>query len=143
MGLTVFDGTQPRRSEVSVAKNYFSEDELATLNRMVSAFLDLAELRAMQHIPTYMKDWIAELDDFAGRYGKGVLPGPGTVSHDLAVDHAQAEFDAYLKRLAEEPSLAELDCLDAIKATQKGSSANRRRGSRMSPSPGRDETGLA
>jgi len=118
MGLTVFDGTQPRRSEVTVAKNYLTEAELATLNRMVSAFLDLAELRAMQHQPMYMKDWIAELDDFAVRYGKGVLPGPGRVSHDAAVDHASAVYDEYIKRLAAEPSPAERDYLDAIKATQ-------------------------
>jgi hypothetical protein len=119
MGLTVFEGTQPRRAEVVVAKNYLTEEELATLNRMVSAFLDLAELRAMQHVPMYMKDWVAELDDFATRYGKGVLPGPGGVSHDDAVEHAAAEYEGYLKRLAEEPSPAELDYLEAIKTTQK------------------------
>jgi len=119
MGLTVFDGARPRRTDVSVAKNYLTEDELATLNRMVSAFLDLAELRATQHIPMYMKDWIAELDDFAARYGKGVLPGPGKVSHEHAVEHAEAEYDDYLRRIADEPSSAELDYLAAIKTTQK------------------------
>jgi len=119
MGLTVFDGARPHRSEVVVAKNYLTEDELATLNRMVSAFLDLAELRAMQHVPMHMSDWIAELDDFASRYGKGVLPGPGSVSHEAAVDHAGAEYDEYLKRLAADVSPSERDYLDAIKATQK------------------------
>ena len=119
MGLTVFDGPQPRRSDVTVAKNYLTEDELGTLNRMVSAFLDLAELRATQHVPMYMKDWIAELDDFATRYGKGVLPGPGKVSHQQAVEHAESEYDDYLRRIADEPSPAELDYLDIIKATQK------------------------
>jgi len=74
MGLTVFSGQQPVKSEVSVAKNYLTKDELEMLNRMVSAFFDLAELRAMQHHPMYMKDWVVELDDFAKRYGKGILP---------------------------------------------------------------------
>ena len=119
MGLTVFDGERPRRAEVVVAKNYLTESELATLNRMVSAFLDLAELRAMQHVPMYMHDWIAELDDFAARYGQGVLPGPGSVSHDDAVQHATGEYDEYLKRLSSEPSPAELDYLDTITATQR------------------------
>ncbi|MCL2735152.1 MAG: virulence RhuM family protein [Propionibacteriaceae bacterium] len=119
MGLTVFDGTRPHRSKVVVAKNYLTQDELATLNRMVSAFLDLAELRAMQHVPMHMKDWIAELDDFATRYGKGVLPGPGGVSHETAVEHAAAEYDEYVKRLAEDLSPAEQDYLNAIKVTQQ------------------------
>ena len=119
MGLTVFDGTQPRRSEVVIAKNYLSEQELATLNRMVSAFFDLAELQAMRHVPIYMKDWIRELDDFATRYGQGVLPGAGSVSNEDAIEHAAAEYDAYLKRLAGEPSAAELDYLRSIKMTQR------------------------
>ena len=119
MGLTTFDGVRPHKSEVGVAKNYLTEEELATLNRMVSAFLDLAELRAMQHIPMYMKDWIGELDDFAVRYGKGILPGPGSVSHDEALDHARTEYETYLTRIADEPTPVELDYLDAIKETGK------------------------
>ena len=73
MGLTVFSGKQPQKSEVGIAKNYLTDEELAMLNRMVSAFFDLAELRAMQHKPMYMRDWVVELDDFAKRYGKGIL----------------------------------------------------------------------
>ena len=119
MGLTVFDGTQPRRSEVTATKNYLSEQELLTLNRMVSAFFDLAELQAMRHVPMYMKDWIKELDDFATRYGHGVLPGAGSVSHENAIEHATKEYDTYLKRLTEEPSTTELDYLAAVKAAQK------------------------
>jgi len=119
MGLTTFDGVRPHKSEVGVAKNYLTQEELATLNRMVSAFLDLAELRAMQHIPMYMKDWIGELDDFAVQYGKGILPSPGSVSHEEAVDHARAEYETYLKRIEDEPTPVELDYLDAIKETSK------------------------
>ena len=119
MGLTVFEGVRPHRSDVLVAKNYLTETELATLNRMVSAFLDLAELRAMQHVPMYMKDWIAEVDDFANRYGKGILPGPGSVSHETAIEHAATEYDKYLKRLADEPSPVELDFMKAIKVVQQ------------------------
>ncbi len=69
MGLTGFSGKQPIKREIGIAKNYLTEGELATLNRMVSAYFDLAELRAMQHQPMYMRDWVDELDDFAERYG--------------------------------------------------------------------------
>ena len=79
MGLTVFSGIQPTKSETGIAKNYLTPDELAILNRMVSAFFDLAELQAMQRQPMYMKDWVVELDDFAKRYGQGILPGAGTL----------------------------------------------------------------
>ncbi|MDR1242745.1 MAG: virulence RhuM family protein [Deltaproteobacteria bacterium] len=119
MGLTVFDGKRPRKNDVGIAKNYLSGEELATLNRMVSAFFDLAELRAMRHQPMYMKDWIAELDDFAGRYGKGILPGAGTVSHKAALEKADREYEKYCRKIAEELSSAERDYLASIKNMQK------------------------
>ena len=119
MGLTVFSGEQPVKSEASVAKNYLTEEELKMLNRLVSAFFDLAELRAMQHQPMYMRNWVAELDDFAGRYGKGILSGAGTVSHQAAIDHAHAQYEEYRRRMVEDLSSAEHDYLSNIKETQK------------------------
>ena len=76
MGLTSFSGTHPTKNDIGIAKNFLSDAELSTLNRMVSAFFDLADLRAMQHKPMYMKDWVLELDDFAERYGNGILKTP-------------------------------------------------------------------
>jgi len=119
MGLTVFAGEQPVKSDVGIAKNYLEKDELEVLNRMVSAFFDLAELRAMQHQPMYMKDWVIELDDFAERYGKGVLLDAGTVSHKDALIKAEAEYEKYRKRLIEELSPVERDYLVSIKDAQK------------------------
>jgi hypothetical protein len=119
MGLTVFSGKQPTKAEIGVAKNYLTEEELATLNRMVSAFFDLAELRAMQHQPMYMRDWVVELDDFAKRYGKGILPNAGTVSHQAALEKAIAEYEKYRQRTIDELSPAERDFLVSIKDTQK------------------------
>ena len=92
MGLTVFAGEMLVKSDVGIAKNYLTRDELEMLNRMVSTFFDLAELRAMQHQPMYMKDWVLELDDFAKRYGKGILSHAGTVSNKSALAKAEAEF---------------------------------------------------
>jgi hypothetical protein len=86
---------------------------------MVSAFFDLAELRAMQHVPMYMKDWVAELDDFARRYGKGVLTGSGTVSHKIALQKAEQEYEKYRRKTADELSKVERDFLETIKQTQK------------------------
>jgi len=119
MGLTVFSGERPQKGEIRIAKNYLTKEELATLNRMVSAFFDLAELRAMQRQPMYMKDWVTELDDFTQRYGKGVLPGAGTVSHQEALDKANAEYEKYRRRTVEELSPVERDFLASIKDTQK------------------------
>ena len=119
MGLTVFSGETLTRSDVGIAKNYLTRDELDVLNRMVSAFFDLAELRAMQHQPMYMKDWVVELDDFAQRYGKGVLSSAGTVSHKAALAKAEAEFEKYRKRLIEGASPVEREYLASIKDAKR------------------------
>jgi len=119
MGLTVFAGEMPVKSDVGIAKNYLTRDELEMLNRMVSAFFDLAELRAMQHQPMYMKDWVLELDDFAKRYGKGILSNAGTISNKAALAKAEAEFEKYRQRLIGEPSPAERDYIANIKGAQK------------------------
>lgn len=95
MGLTTFAGIHPIRSEVGVAKNYLTQDELFRLNRMVSAFFDLAEIKAQEHIKMRMVDWILELDKFAENYGKGVLKDAGMISHEQAVQKAQNEYKKY------------------------------------------------
>jgi hypothetical protein len=119
MGLTVFSGGKPTKSEIGIAKNYLTEEELAVLNRMVSAFFDLAELRAMQHQPTYMRDWIVELDDFANRYGKGALSGSGSVSSQAAAEKVEMEYAKFKQRMIDEPSPVELEYLASVKAAQK------------------------
>ena len=119
MGMTVFEGEKPAKNEIGIAKNYLDETELATLNRMVSAFFDLAELRAMRRVPMYMKDWVAELDDFAQRYGKGVLTNSGTVSHNAAMQKAEQEYEKYCRKTIDELSKVERDFWETIKQTQK------------------------
>ena len=119
MGLTVFAGETLTKSEVGIAKNYLTKDELDMLNRIVSAFFDLAELRAKQQHPMYMKDWVVELDDFAARYGKGILADAGKISHQAALDKAEAEFGKYRKILTSEITAVEREYLASIKDTQK------------------------
>ena len=119
MGLTVTAGERPTKSEVKTAKNYLQENEISMLNRIVSAFFDVAELRAMQHQPMYMKDWVIELDDFAKRYGQGVLTNAGSVSHQDTIVRAEAEYKKYCKRMIDEPTPVEREYLSGIKSTQK------------------------
>ena len=73
MGLTVFKGRQPRKDEVTIAKNYLDEKELNILNRITSAYLEFAELQAIRQVPMTMKDWIIKLDDFIKMTGSELL----------------------------------------------------------------------
>ena len=119
MGMTAFSGNRPTKSEAGIAKNYLTGEELSMLNRIVSAFFDLAELRAMQHQPMYMKDWVGELDVFAERYGKGILLDSGKVSHSTALAKAEIEYERYRKKTVDELTPVERDYLAAIKDAQK------------------------
>lgn len=95
MGLTTFAGAIPVLSEVGIAKNYLTEDELFRLNRMVSAFFDLAEIKTKEHQQMTMIDWITELDKFAANFGKGVLKNAGTISNKEAIKKATTEYRKY------------------------------------------------
>ena len=95
MGLTNFNGDTPTRKEAQIAKNYLNENELSNLNTLVSAYFDLAELKAKKHEPMYMKNWIEELNKFCELYGQGVLQNAGKVSHKQAITKANEEYDKY------------------------------------------------
>ena len=116
MGLTTFKGALPTLNEAKIAKNYLTEEELFRLNRLVSAFFDLAELKAQTQSPMYMQDWIEELDNFSANYGKGVLQGAGTISHDEAEKKATQEYRAYEARTL---SPIEESYLESLKALEK------------------------
>ena len=88
LGLTNFKGEKPTKKEIEVAKNYLNEKELDILNRMVTAYLELAELQALNRKPMYMKDWINRLDDFINMTGSEILTHSGTISHKKALDKA-------------------------------------------------------
>ena len=116
MGLTTFKGALPTLNEAKIAKNYLTEEELFRLNRLVSAFFDLAELKAQTQSPMYMQDWIEELDKFSANYGKGVLQGAGTISHDEAEKKATQEYRAYEARTL---SPIEESYLESLKVLEK------------------------
>jgi len=116
MGLATFSGAIPIKSEIKVAKNYLDKDELFRLNRMVSAFFDLAELKAQEQTEMQMKDWIVELDRFAEIYGKGKLENAGKISHKQAVEKAETEYKKYQVKTL---SPVEEDYLATIKDLSK------------------------
>ena len=119
MGLTVFKGKRPVKSEVTVAKNYMTEKELFALRRMVNAFFDMAELKAERREPMYMKDWLETLDTFSRNFGVGVLEDAGSVSHIDAVEKAHREYTTYRAELSDELSDVEKAYLDTLKLMQK------------------------
>ena len=116
MGLTTFKGALPTLNEAKIAKNYLTEEELFRLNRLVSAFFDLAELKAQTQSPMYMQDWVDELDKFSANYGKGVLKGAGTISHDEAEKKATREYRTYEARTL---SPIEESYLESLKVLEK------------------------
>ena len=95
MGLTVFAGDVPILEEVRIAKNYLSAKELEKLNRLVSAYFELAELRALDQKVMHMKDHIASLDTLLSDYGEGILIDAGKVSHKKAIEKAEYEYKKY------------------------------------------------
>ena len=99
MGLTTWKnvkkGGKILRSDVLVAKNYLSKDEIDTLNRLVSMYLDMAELRAKNKVPTTMEDWEMRLDSFLVFNEMGVLQGPGSVTAEAAREHALNEYEKF------------------------------------------------
>ena len=97
IGLTSFKGNIPTKSETEIAKNYLSEEELDMLNRMVSAYLDVAEINALNMHPMTMRDWIGELDGFLTMTHKDILKGAGSISHEKALEKAHKEYDEYMK----------------------------------------------
>ena len=119
LGLTNFKGETPSRQETQVAKNYLNADELNILNRMVTAYLELAELQALNRKPMYMQDWVARLDDFLRMTGNEVLAHAGIVSHNKAVKKAEDEYAKYKAKTANELSKAEKDFVKFIDQTAK------------------------
>ena len=98
MGLTSWDGSPEgkiHKYDVSVAKNYLSEDELQQLQRIVSAYLDMAEMQAIRHIPMTMADWEERLNRFLSLMDREILMDAGRVTAELAKQHAESEFEKY------------------------------------------------
>ena len=114
MGLTSWQGKSIKRTDVEVAKNYLNKDELDALNKIVTAYLDIAEVHALNHEPMYMKDWIETIDDYLKMTRRNILRTKGTVTHKQALEKAHEEYEKYKKREESRLSLVEQHFLDSI-----------------------------
>ena len=119
MGMTAWSGETPRKTDAEIAKNYLNEKELDILNRIVSMYLDFAELQALNRKPMHMRDWLTKLDDFLKLSGRDILPDAGKISHDEALEKAHAEYERYHQTRINEPSPVERQCLGAIREVKR------------------------
>lgn len=116
MGLTTFAGEQPARTDITVAKNYLSEEELKVLNNLVSGYFDFAEIQAIRHKPMYMSDYIKQLDTILTSTGEKLLSGAGRISHKQAEEKAIAEYRKYQVRTLSPVEQAYMDSIKTLTA---------------------------
>ena len=115
MGLTSWSGDRIRRPDVEIAKNYLSAEELDALNKIVSAYLDIAEVNALNQEPMYMKDWLSTIDDYLRMTRRDILDTKGRVTHSQALEKAHREYEIYKAKNGEIPSAVEIQFLDSIR----------------------------
>lgn len=114
MGLTAWAGKEIKRSDVEVAKNYLNEKEIDALNKIVTAYLDIAEVHALNQEPMYMKDWLETIDDYLKMTRRDILTTKGKVSHKQALEKAHGEYEKYRKNKVDSLSPVEYHFLESI-----------------------------
>ena len=114
MGLTSWKHDEIHRSDVEIAKNYLTEQELDVLNKIVTAYLDIAEVHALNQEPMYMKDWLETIDDYLKMTRRDILTSSGHISHKQAIEKAHAEYNKYKNRLEDKLSPVEKDFIKSI-----------------------------
>ena len=119
MGLTTWSGPMPTKPEAEIAKNYLTHEEIKSLNRIVSLYLDFAEMQAEEHRPMYMKDWINILDDFLRISRKDILTHAGKISAKLAKEKADQQYDKFKERTKNNLSPVEIHFLKNFEREQK------------------------
>lgn len=119
IGLTTFKGEIPTKKEIEIAKNYLAEDELNILNRMVTAFLEIAEIQALDRTPMYMADWIKQLDAFLKMTNKSILQHSGAISHQTAIEKAHSEYEIYKEKVKNRITQVEKDFIKQLENKTK------------------------
>jgi len=119
VGMTNWVGAKPSKAEAIIAKNYLMPEELNALNRIVVAYLELAEVQALNRQPMYMRDWLAKLDDFLRLGGRDILQHAGKISHEQAAQKAELEFEKYHRAELALPSQVEQDFDAAVEELKK------------------------
>lgn len=108
MGLTTWSGKRIKLSDVEVAKNYLDEKELDALNKIVTAYLDIAEVHALNQEPMYMEDWLETIDDYLRMTRRDILTTKGKVTHQQALEKAHLEYEKYKRN--QEYILSPVEC---------------------------------
>jgi len=122
MGLTTFSGELPALKDIGVAKNYLTEAELKVLNNLVSGYFDLAEINAIEHVPMYMHDYIAQLDSVLLSGKRNVLNDSGKITHEQAIKKAKEEYKKFQEATLSPVEEAYLKTIkDADKIVKKAS----------------------
>ena len=119
MGLTTFKGSRPHLSDAVIAKNYLNEKELRSLGQLVSGYLDFAERKAERHEFMTMADWAKHLDNVLIMNGEQLLVGPGSVSHQQAIEKATDEYKKYQQRTLSDVEKAYLDTIRILEDKTK------------------------
>lgn len=130
MGLTTWSsqgkGGRPNKRDAIIAKNYLADAELETLNRIVTAYLEFAELQAMGRKPMHMSDWTAKLDDFLKLSDRDILTHAGRISADTAKLKAESQFEVWNTRVINQPSAIERHFAEAIGAAKRIEAADKK-----------------
>ena len=127
MGLTTWTGSRPRRTDVGFAKNYLTHQEIETLNLIVSAYLDFAELQARGRKPMTMREWIAKLDSFLNLSDRDLLTHAGSITDDAALAKAQSEFDKFRAIEDAKPQPVDVDFENAVEQAKQIAAAKTKR----------------
>ena len=115
MGLTNWRGAKIRKHDVTIAKNYLNEQELAALNNLVEQYLVFAEGQAMRRAPMHMRDWIIKLNGFLTLNERAILTHAGKISHEMAMELAEAEYEKFHREQINQANQAGGDFDKAIK----------------------------
>lgn len=115
MGLTSWRGAKVRKEDVAIAKNYLDEPELAALNNLVEQYLVFAEGQAMRRVPMHMRDWITKLHAFLTINDRDILTHAGKISHQMAKELAEAEYDKFSRQRIKQADAADGEFEKAIK----------------------------
>jgi len=115
MGLTTWRGAKVRKQDVAIAKNYLTEEELLALNNLVEQYLIFAEGQAMRRIPMHMTGWIKKLDAFLTLNERDILAHAGKVSHEMAKELAESEYEKFQRKRIQQKDNVESDFEKAIK----------------------------
>jgi hypothetical protein len=126
MGLTNWRGSKVRKTDVITAKNYLGEDELLALNNLVEQYLIFAEGQAMRRMPMHMRDWIKKLDAFLNLNERAILTHAGQISHEIAIERAESEYDKFHSKQLKAQDRKESDFDKTIKKLTDGRKGKKR-----------------